>query len=202
MERRHATLITRRTGAPLALLAIAGLMAGGCLGEPEVEDRWTRLDIESASVQPFQSLPSGSSTSITVGTAITYRRIITGFAVAELRGSATLNGTQVELHPEGDRVRMADDVDRVLANSVTLGRATRAITGWDHLIQRIDFTFDGVAAAALDTSGTTAGLFLVVYLGQGDEVERQDGTDTLIVTPFPSVPNELLPVGMELAVGP
>ena len=191
----------RRSLRPLVLLAGA-LALAGCidLSEPEIEDRYTRLDIEQSNVVPGQTFTAGVRESITVRAAITYRRIVTGFAVAELRGSSSLTATDVFVHPDAERVRMAADVDRILANSVTLGRATRAVTGWDHLIQTIDFGFSGVALP--DSTGGLTGLFLVCYLGSGDEVERADGTDTLIVTPLPSLPNQLLPVGMELNVSP
>ena len=179
----------------LAPLLIGGaVLLGGCFDEPEIEDRWTRLDIEAASVVAGQPMPPGSD-SITVSAALTYRRIVTGFAVAELRASGTLTADDVSLTPNSDRVLMAGDVDRVLANSVTMGRATRAVTGWDHLIQRITFTFNATIP------DTATGLFLVCYLGQGDEIELADGSDSLIVTPFPSVPNELLPIGIELLPG-
>jgi hypothetical protein len=178
----------------LPLLLGGAALLGGCFDEPEIEDRWTRLDIEASSVAPGQAQPSGSD-SFTVGASITYRRIVTGFAVAELRASSTLTAADVSLSPDGDRVLMAGDVDRVLANSVSMGRATRAVTGWDHLIQRVDF---GFRATVPDTA---IGLFVVCYLADGDEVERSDGTDTLIVTPMPSIPNQLLPVGIELVPG-
>jgi hypothetical protein len=185
------------------VVALAGALAlAGCidLSEPEIEDRWTRLDIEQTNVLPGQAFTAGARESISVRAAITYRRIVTGFAVAELRGSSTLRPVDVFVHPDAERVRMATDIDLILANSVTLGRATRAVTGWDHLIQTIDFNFSGVALP--DSTGTLAGLFLVCYLGSGDEIELADGSDSLVVTPFPSVPNQLLPVGMELTVVP
>ena len=182
--------------ALVPLVTAGAVLLGGCFDEPEIEDQWTRLDIEGASVTVGQAMPPGSD-SITVQAAVTFRKIVTGFAVVELRASGTLTSADVSLSPESDRVLMANDVDRVLANSVTMGRATRAVTGWDHLIQRIDF---GFRATVPDTA---TGLFLVCYLGAGDEVERgaADGSDTLIVTPFPSVPNQLLPVGIELTPG-
>jgi hypothetical protein len=95
---------------------------------------------------------------------------------------------------------MAQDIDGILAQSAPMGRATRAVTGWDHLVQRIDFAFDGFVPAAMDSSGPPAGLFLVCYLGQGSEIELPDGRDSLVVTPFPSTPYEILPVGIELGV--
>lgn len=182
--------------ALVPLLMGGAVLLGGCFDEPKIEDRWTRLDIDGASVTVGQAMPAGSD-SITVQAAITYRKIVTGFAVAELRSSGTLTSADVTLSPQSDRVTMANDVDRVLANSVTMGRATRAITGWDHLIQRVDFGF------RCTVPDTATGLFLVLYLGAGDEIERgaANGADTLVVTPFPSVPNELLPVGIELTPG-
>ncbi len=193
-------------GTAFALLLVSTVLIGGCLGKPTVEDRWTRIDIDSASLSPGQTLPGGTTQPITVSTHITYRSIITGFAVAELRSSNTLTAADVTLRPDAPRPVMAEDIDRVLDNSVTLGRATRGVTGWDHLIQHIDFSFNGVTPAALDTAaattGTPAGLFLVCYLGAGDKVERQDGTDTLVVTPFRSSQYQILPIGMALAVGP
>jgi hypothetical protein len=51
-------------------------------------------------------------------------------------------------------------------------------------------------------TGPTAGLFLVCYLGSGVKVERQDGTDTVIVTPYASSPYQILPVGLSVTVAP
>jgi hypothetical protein len=186
------------SGRALLMLLAASLL-GGCLGKPEIEDRWTRVDVLASNITPNQSLPSGS-TPITVSATITYRKILTGFAVAELRGSSSVTPAAVQLDPNANRVRMAQDIDGILANSVTLGRATRAVTGWDHLVQRIDFSFNGAVPARGDSSAT--GLFLVCYLGQGTEIRLGNGTDSLVVTPFGSTQYEVLPVGMELGVAP
>ena len=177
--------------------ALAGLLAS-CFDEPKLEDRWTRVDVTGASVMPNQALPPSSSQTITIGADITYRRIVTGFAVAELRASTTVPTSGVIVVPDAPRLPMAQDIDRILASSVTMGRATRAVTGWDHLIQHIDFTFTGVTPAATDPGAQ--GLFLLCYLGSGQRVELQGGGDTIIVTPFLSEPTQILPVGMELAV--
>lgn len=186
----------RRTASAVAgmLLAIA---ASGCLGRPGVEERWTRIDLESASVAPHEMVAAGQARAIDVRVAVTYRSILTGVAVAELRASAVAPGA-VTLEPDAPRPRMAEDIDRVLANSVTLGRATRPVTGWDHLIQHIDFSFVGSVPAYADSASSPTGLFLVCYLGSGEEIERADGTDSLVVTPFPSAQYEILPVGLEL----
>jgi len=100
---------------------------------------------------------------------------------------------------------MATDMDRLLATSVSMGREARAVTGWDHLIQHIDFAFTGdVPGSVTDSVGTgpAVGLFLVCYLGSGVKIERNDGTDTVIVTPYPSAPYQILPVGLTVKVAP
>ena len=186
---------TRSWGPWIAGLLAVAIFVTGCFDEPEIEDRWTRLDIQSSSVVSGQILPPGVPQDITVSADITYRKIVTGFAVAELRASS-LPVSAVMLHPNAPRLRMAQDIDRILQSSVTLGRATRAITGWDHLIQHIDFQFTGAAPATPDSM--SAGLFLLFYLGSGVEVELPNGADSIVVTPFDSETMELLPVGLEL----
>jgi hypothetical protein len=181
------------------LLAVIALVPG-CLGKPEIEDRWTRVDVVSSSLTPNQVLAPGT-VPVTVSTTITYRGILTGFAVAELRASSSVNSSDVSIHPDGERVPMASDIDRLLQGSVTMGRATRAITGWDHLVQPIDFTFAGNVPASMDSTGAAPSLYLLCYLGSGTEIELADGSDSLVVTPFPSTQYEVLPVGMELRVG-
>jgi hypothetical protein len=101
---------------------------------------------------------------------------------------------------------MANDIDRLLATSVSMGRMTRAITGWDHLIQHIDFSFSGLVPGATitDSTGTgpVAGLFLVCYLGSGVRLELPSGADSIVVTPFRSNDAQVLPVGLPLTVTP
>jgi hypothetical protein len=181
------------------------LAAAGCLGEPEVEDRWTRVDMTGASLAPSQSVSAGTTIPIQVSSDIYYRRILTGYAVAELRASTAFSAGSLVLDPNADRMRMATDMDRLLATSVSMGRQARAVTGWDHLIQHIDFSFSGVVPGSVTDSlgtGPTAGLFLVCYLGSGVEVELPSGADSVIVTPFPSAPYQILPVGLPVTVVP
>jgi hypothetical protein len=189
---------------PLALLAWA---ASGCMGleAPKLEDRWTRVDMPGASLAVGQAVTAGSTIPVQVSSDIIYRRIVTGYAVAELRASTTFTPAMLQLRPDGDRLRMANDIDQLLATSVSMGRMTRAITGWDHLIQHIDFSFSGVVPGTVtDSTGTgpVAGLFLVCYLGSGVKLELPSGADSIIVTPFPSNPNQILPVGLPLTVTP
>jgi hypothetical protein len=184
-----------RGGAALA--ALAAVLVAGCFDAPKIEDRWTRIDLLGASLTQAQVVPAGTSMAIAVSADVTFRRILTGYAVAELRASS-LPIDAVGVGPEAPRVPMAQDIDRILANSVTLGRMTRAVTGWDHLIQHIDFTFTGVTPATADS--TSAGLFLLCYLGSGVKIERPGTTDTVIVTPFVSQTDQVLPVGLELTL--
>jgi hypothetical protein len=185
----------------MLILGLGATLLGGCLGAPEIEDRWTRVDLLSSNLTARQSIAPGTMQPITMSTTVTYRSILTGFAVADLRASSATSAASVVLGTDAPREQMALDIDRILQTSVSLGRATRAVTGWDHLIQHIDFTFNGVGPAATDSSGAPVSLFLLCYLGDGQRIERQGQADTLIVTPFVSTAYRILPVGLELAVG-
>jgi len=190
---------TSRLGSFAGLLASCAL-AAGCLGEPKIEDRWTRVDLEATTFTPGQPLNPASACSVEVASKITYRKIVTGYAVMELRASSAVTGAQVVLAPDAPRMRMAEDIDRILPNSVSLGRVVRPITGWDHLIQRFDMKFGAQLPAATDSSGMPVSVFLLTYLGSGEKIERPNQPDTVIVTPFVSTDMEILPVGMPVVV--
>lgn len=187
----------RRLALPLAL--VAGL--AGCLWEPKIEDQWTRVDLESASVVPRQSVQAGSAMTFNGRANITYRRILTGVVVAELRQSS-MNAAAAVVYPDAEREPMAAAIDQILASSTELGRHTRLVTGWDHLIQPFDFSFSATIPAALDSTGSPTGLFLLCYLGSGTEIALPDGSDSLIVTPLNSTQYQVLPVGLPLTVTP
>jgi len=185
--------------------ATLALVLAGCLDAPKIEDRWTRVDMAGASLAPSQPVTAGSTIPVQVSSDIYYRRILTGYAVAELRASTSIAPGMLQMNPNANRLQMANDMDRLLATSVSMGREARAFTGWDHLIQHMDFAFTGVVPGTVTDSvgtGPTAGLFLVCYLGSGVKVERQDGTDTVIVTPYASSPYQILPVGLSVTVAP
>jgi hypothetical protein len=194
-RRRAARLI-----APLVVL----LAVTGCLDKPKITDRWTRIDLLAANVSPGQLIQPGARESLSVSTNIIYRSILTGFAVADLRVSGTLGPGSVNVSPDAPREQMAYDIDAVLANSVSVGRATRAVTGWDHLMQRLDLSFAGDVPAMMPPgpapAGAPTGVFLLVYLGSGQKIERIDGSDTLIVTPFKAAQYQVLPIGVTLAL--
>lgn len=189
----------RRVGGMLLLLGAIAVV--GCFDKPEIEDRWTRVDVVSSSPVPRQMLLPGSMQAINMSTTITYRAILTGFAVAELRAGDSLASAQMEMDPDAPRVAMAQGIDVILAHSRSLGRATRAVTGWDHLIQPLDFTFNAATPTGPDSTWGGSRLFLLCYLGSGERVELQNGADSIIITPFVSSERQVLPVGMDLYVG-
>jgi hypothetical protein len=188
----------RSGGAVLLLLVAAG--AAGCFDAPKLEDRWTRVDLPASNVTANQILTPGTAQTFQLGTTITYRAIVTGYAVAELRASGSVPRTSVMLGPTAPRLRMAQDIDRILLNSVSLGRQVRPVTGWDHLIQRVDFSFTAPVPAAVDSSmGATGGLYLLCYLGSGVKLELPSGADSIVITPFNSEASEILPIGLGFA---
>ena len=185
----------RRLAAASLAVAVA-VLAGGCFDAPKIEDRWTRIDLTGSNLTPNQTVTPAVPESVTVSANVIYRSILTGFAVAELRASNTMSNAAVTLDPHAPRVQMAQSIDAILLNSVSVGREARAVTGWDHLIQHMDFGFSAVAP------DTTSGLFLLCYLGSGRKVERRGQSDTIIVTPFNSGQYQILPVGMKLTLPP
>jgi hypothetical protein len=82
----------------------------------------------------------GQPLAVSVKGRITYRDILTGFLVAEVRYSDTISPASVPLDPTENTLEAAQAIDRILANSVTAGRATRAVTGFDHLMQDVDLS--------------------------------------------------------------
>jgi len=189
----------RRLG-PLILAAIA-VALNGCLGEPEIEDRWTRVDLVSTSLDGSGSIPVGSAVPISLRASVTYRSILTGAVIAEVRVSPTVRPGDVEIDPDAPRLEMAHDIANLLVNSTSAGMAVRQVTGWTHLIQEIDLAFDAAIPSATDSSGAFLSAFLVTYLGEAEEIELEDGSDSLVVTPFDVDDMEVLPVGVELTVG-
>jgi len=186
--------------AAILMLATASTTLSGCLWEPRIEDQWTRVDIESASVTPLQTVTYGSSLALNGRANITYRRILTGVVVAELRASTAVPAAGLLVHPDAERVPMAAAIDQILQSSVSMGRDTRLVTGWDHLIQPFDFSFSASVPAAFDSTGAPTGLFLLCYLGSGTEIQLPGGADSLVVTPLNSSQYQILPVGMALTV--
>lgn len=193
----HTGPTNRARACGAILLLLGAITLGGCFDAPRLEDRWTRVDLRGSNVAANQTLPPGTMQSFQLGTTITYRAIVTGYAVAELRASSSVPRASVDLGMNSPRLRMAQDIDRILLNSVSMGRGIRAVTGWDHLIQPVDFNFSAAVPAAGDSSmGPGGGLFLLCYLGSGVKFELPSGADSIIVTPYNSGAYEILPIGM------
>jgi len=201
---RVSFLRRRRRGLAALPIAVGLMTLAGCLGEPEIDERWTLLEFVSVNPQVGTTPPSDQPIDVTVSSRITYRSILTGFLVAEVRYSDTVAPSSVSLNPNLHTAPIASDIDRILANSVTAGRATKVITGWDHLMQSVNLSFTALVPAAMFANGPTpvGGLYLILYVGEGDEIRRQDGTDSLVVTPFVSTDYELLHTGFVLDVAP
>lgn len=198
--RRHPILLR----AGLATCGLLGLVLAGCLDEPEIDERWTLVEMLASSPGPGASLPADRDIDINVTGRITYRDIETGFLVAEARYAENLDRTGLVLDPGVHTLDSALEIERILDNSVTAGRATKAVTGFDHLMQTVELDFTarvpGALAAAPPDSVTYRNLFLVLYIGEGDEVELQDGRDSLVVTPFRVEETQVLFTGHRLAI--
>ena len=191
-----------RRGREILLATLALGLLGGCLGEPEIEDRWTRLDFLETTLGD-DGILNPDSTEITVNGRVTYRSQITGSFVAEIRVSSTLTAEDLQLHADADRLQMAYDIDSVLLNSQTAGRATRPLVGWDHLMREVEVSFSARIPTLLDSTGAPTdptGIFLIAYLGEEEEIELEDGRDSILVTPFLTRDFEILPVGMPVIV--
>jgi len=178
------------------VVSLALVVFVGCLGEPEIDERWTLVQFLETSPQPGQSAATAQPLDVTVTARITYRQILTGFLVAEVRYSDTVTPANVTLDPTRHTLEGAHYVDLILSNSVTAGRATRPVTGWDHLMQDFTLSF----TAQLPDTADNGGVFLLLYMGEGDEIRLQDGRDSLVVTPFVSDDKEVLHTGFTLNV--
>ena len=125
---------------------------------------------------------------VSVRGRITYRGIRTGYLVAELRYSDSLTAAMLPLDPDVHTFENALAVEHILQNSVTAGRATWPVTGFDHLMQTVDLQFTAPLPAAMSGAASdslaTRGLFLVLYMGDGEKLELPTGQDSLLVTPF------------------
>jgi hypothetical protein len=196
--RRRLHLLRRRGVVLLPVLALLTVLA--CLDEPDIDETWTKLEFLSVTPGPKQSRSGSQPINVSLEGRVTYRRILTGHIVAEVRYSPTIPPSSVLLNPSEHTLDDAQDIDNILANSVTTGRATRITTGFDHLMQDVNLAFTAqVPAGAVAGTG---GLYLLLYMGEGDEVEQEDGTDSLVVTPFRSGDKEILHTGFALTITP
>ena len=199
VKERYLQIARHSRLAALLPAALAVMVAAGCvLDDPELDEQWTLVEFLTMKPAPQQTVSTTQPLTVNVKGRITYRRIVTGFLVAEVRYSDTISPQNVALATDQHTLEVAQDVDRILANSVSTGRATRAVTGFDHLMQDINLNFTAQVPAALGTPGAPGGLYLVLYMGEGEEIRLQNGTDSLVVTPFVSTDQEILHTGYAL----
>lgn len=196
-----------RRGRAFACLSLVAL--SGCLGEPPIEERWTRLEILDASPTDAAAFTVGSSTTaVTMRARITYREILTGFLVAELRAGNGITTAETALDAD-DPLAVAREVDQILGSSTAIGTEAIPVTGWDHLVQELTITFDAGTATptAMDSSVaaagsvpvTSTGLFLLLYFSDDvQEVELESGEEIEIVTPVLSDQRDILSTGIEI----
>ncbi len=184
---------TRRMPSSRWVVPLAALAIAGCLGRPSVDERWTSLEIVQSSVTAPDPVTLGGDP-ITVSANLTYRNILTGAFVAEMRASDTITNDMVQLDIEKQSIGTAKDVDFILANSVTAGRDVRTVTGFPSLVQDVNFTFDTFTPPGM---GSVTGLFLVLYMGDEEEIEVQ-GQDSIVVTPWISDEYEVLHKGIAI----
>jgi hypothetical protein len=196
----------RRGFAPASLAIVA---LSGCLGEPPIEETWTRLEILEASPTDAAAFAVGSATTpVTMRARVTYREILTGFLVAELRAGSGITTAETALDAD-DPLAVAREVDQILGSSTAIGTEAIPVTGWDHLVQELTITFDAGTATptAMDSSVaaagsmpvTSTGLFLLLYFSDDvQEVELDSGEEIEIVTPVLSDQRDILSTGIEI----
>jgi hypothetical protein len=189
--RRPAALVP---AVAFALSLPLPLALAGCLGEPGIEDTWTRLDLSSPTAG--ESVAVGVDTLVVRGEVV-YRSILTGFIVAEVRVSDVIAPNMVNLDADAERMDVLDDVDRILQNSTSAGFGAVPFTGWDHLIQDVNVAL----AADVPAPPPGGGVYLVLYLADGEEVELPTGEEVLVIDPFDFRATEVLPMGVELSPG-
>jgi hypothetical protein len=181
--------------APRALSVLGMATLVGCLFKPEIEDRWTRFDLLEPGSDPFE-IPD-TMTALAVRGRVTFRAIRTGDLIVEIRVSDSIGHNEVRLDREAPREEVLRDVNRVLAGSTSVAAASVLATGWDHLMREIDFSLPVDGAFAPD-SGAAA--YLLFYMGDAEEMENPDGTETTVFQPFDFEAMEILPAGVELRV--
>ena len=175
----------------LSLFLLCALVSG-CLWEPGVEDSWTKLDILAA--EDFIEYTPGQTEVAFRGT-VTWRSIITGHIIVEIRRSERVTYNRVHLGRDLPRDDVLTDVNKILQDSTPLGYTTVPVTGWDHLIREVDLL---IPTAALPAEAE--GLFLVFYLGDVETEEAVDGSEIEIITPFDFEEEQILPAALPVMV--
>lgn len=179
--------------AVLAAAALGGL--SGCLGEPRIEDRWTRIDLLAP--EAGTAMPAGTAVPVDVQADVYFRSLLTGAVVAEVRVTDNITARDLGLASDPSRLELLDAVNTLLANSTSTGLGVVPVTGWDHLIRGVDVSF----SADIPADSGTGGVFLILYLADAEEVELPGGGKTLVITPFDFEATQVLPVVLDITPG-
>lgn len=199
-------------GAALAGAAAALFASSGCLTEPPLEDSWTKVEIVSVSPSSVEAMGFDSTSTVTVRARITYREIVTGSVIAELRAVPAGEIGEAPLESMNPRLESAQRIDRILGNSVALGTGTRLVTGFDHLIQDVVLILemggapaDSAAPDSLGPGGAPGAgdaLVIVAYMGDAEEEELENGDEVLVIDPFLTTERRILSAGLDLRRSP
>jgi hypothetical protein len=172
-------------GAGLTLLLVGGL---GCGEEPGPEDLLTTVEL-AAGPAVGDSLPASARA------RVTFRDWFTGGVVIEARVSSTLDAGDLAPLLAGDAEDHALAWDQVMGASTSTGLAEQPLVGYRGLIRDIDLELPAGLAG-----GDSLATFLVAYLADVEEIEREDLPDSLVITPRgrdAGILNDVLVVGTE-----
>lgn len=183
-------------GSLLRCLAIAALLPplSGCLDSPDEEDLWTRLDILSVEPLSHPKLVRGETVTVRITGRVIYRSILTGAVALEVRRSDSIGYGEVRLEDDRNRLGVLHDINKILDNSSVVSSVSRSVTGWDHLIHEMEFTFD-VQVPSVSSAG---GVYAVFYLGEANEMELPNGEEVTVIEAFDFEETRVLPAGVEL----
>jgi hypothetical protein len=174
-------------------VASAALLTGGCFDSPPIEETWTRIELQSAVPNTREDFAGGAAVAMQVEARITFRELLTGFLVVDLRSAATLTAADVDLvdDPDDDEdgLDVARDVDRILLDSTSLAVEAVPITGFDHLIRDLTVELDASVPDA------AANVFLLVYFSDDVEEVEEGDMESIIVTPTLSTERDILSAG-------
>lgn len=182
----------KRAALPLALSCA---LLAGCLTKPPVEESWTKLEI--LDVQSSAPSPEDTLGAVNVRARITYRAIVTGSIVADVRYVAdpaiVADLAANPLDAREPQLESAQRIDALIQSTTSVGFAHQLVTGFDHLIREVDLAIEGDPftpdSVAVDSSGA---FLLVLYMADVDEVELESGEEILEVTPYFTTDLEIL----------
>ncbi|MBM4116880.1 hypothetical protein FJ251_03930 [bacterium] len=191
--RRQRALSALALLPPLALAAAGG----ACLEAPGIEETWTRLELLASAPTAATPLALGDTLAVSADARITFRAIRTGELAIELRrGDAALAAAH-PLRTDDDPAQHSRRVEALLAATTPVAGASRAVTGFDHLMMDLALDFRSQVPADL---GAGEALWLLLFFGEGEEIRRAGMADTVLVTPVAMDSLEILTTGFALRI--